>query len=133
VGTVRGDARRVYDVVFAAQEAAMKVVRPGASLVKVDGAARNLIAEAGYGGLFGHGTGHGVGLAVHEAPTVSPRSKECAEEGAVFTVEPGIYVPGRFGVRLEDCLVVTSEGYELITSVPKSFGAVWDWSLSGDD
>jgi Xaa-Pro aminopeptidase len=120
----------VYDVVFSAQRAALAAVQPGVLLVDVDRAAREMIREAGYGDFFGHGTGHGVGLAVHEAPTVSPRSKECAEVGMVFTVEPGIYLPSRFGVRLEDTLVVTPDGYELITSVPKGFGAVWDWADS---
>ncbi|NTU59565.1 MAG: aminopeptidase P family protein [Deltaproteobacteria bacterium] len=133
VGRISKEARRVYDTVFEAQRAALKTVRPGVPLVDVDGAARKWIADAGYGALFGHGTGHGVGLAVHEAPTVSTRSKDVAEEGVVFTVEPGVYVAGKFGVRLEDCLVVTASGYEMITSAPKELGAVWDWSLSGAD
>lgn len=123
VGTVAEEARRVYDVVAAAQQAAVAAVRPGVPLAAIDQAARDVIRDAGFGEFFGHGTGHGVGLAVHEAPTVSHRSKEAAEVGMVFTIEPGIYLPGRFGVRLEDCLVVTVQGCELLTSLPKDFGA----------
>jgi Xaa-Pro aminopeptidase len=103
------------------------VIRPAAALADVDKAARELIARAGYGDSFGHGTGHGVGLAVHEAPTVSTRSKGEAREGMVFTVEPGIYLPGRFGVRLEDTVRVTPDGYDRITTLPKELGAIWDW------
>ena len=101
IGAVAEDARRVYDVVWSAQRAALEAVLPGVPLVDVDRSAREVIREAGYGDLFGHGTGHGVGLAVHEAPTVSPRSKDRVEVGMVFTVEPGIYLPARFGVRLD--------------------------------
>jgi Xaa-Pro aminopeptidase len=128
VGRVEEEARRVYDAVLQAQRAALDAVRPGVPLVDVDRAARDVIAGAGYGERFGHGTGHGVGLAVHEAPTVSTRSKENAAAGMVFTVEPGIYLPDRFGVRLEDTVLVTPDGPEGITTVPKEFGAVWDWA-----
>jgi Xaa-Pro aminopeptidase len=127
VGRVEGEARKVYDAVYSAQQAALSVIRPGVALVDVDKAARDFIAQEGYGGFFGHGTGHGVGLAVHEAPTVSTKSKEQAREGMVFTVEPGIYLPDRFGVRLEDTVRVTPDGFDRITTVPKEFGAVWDW------
>lgn len=128
VGRVEEEARRVYDAVFLAQQTALAAVRPGVPLVEVDRAARDVIAEAGYAERFGHGTGHGVGLAVHEAPTVSTRSKETAEAGMVFTVEPGIYLPDRFGVRLEDTIVVTPNGAQRVTAVPKEFGAVWEWA-----
>ncbi|MBI5017428.1 MAG: aminopeptidase P family protein [Deltaproteobacteria bacterium] len=131
VGRVEEEARRVYDTVCRAQQAALALVGPGVRLVEVDRAARQVIAEAGYAERFGHGTGHGVGLAVHEAPTVSTRSNDSAEAGMVFTVEPGIYLPERFGVRLEDTIYVTSGGPERVTAVPKEFGAVWDWAARG--
>ncbi|MFU8856401.1 MAG: aminopeptidase P family protein [Deferrisomatales bacterium] len=127
VGPPAEDAAQVYGVVFQAQRAALEALRPGVALAEVDRAARDVIAAAGHGERFGHGTGHGVGLAVHEAPTVSSRSGDAAQEGAVVTIEPGIYLPGRFGVRLEDTVRVTSHGYERITSVPKELGAFWDW------
>jgi Xaa-Pro aminopeptidase len=120
-------ARGVYEIVYQAQRAALEALRPGVPLAEVDRAARDVIRAAGYGDFFGHGTGHGVGLAVHEAPTVSSRSDEVAEEGAVITVEPGIYLPGEFGVRLEDTVRVTACGFERITSVPKEFGAAREW------
>lgn len=123
VGHVDGEAREVYEVVRRAQRAGLAAVRSGVPLVEVDRAARDLIREAGHGDHFGHGTGHGVGLAVHEMPTVGPRSKGVASRGAVFTVEPGIYLPGRFGVRLEDTVLVTETGWEPITRVSKEFGA----------
>lgn len=123
VGRVEGEARDVYDVVLAAQRSALAAVRPGVPLVEVDRAARGVIEEAGFGAFFGHGTGHGVGLAVHEPPTVGPRSKDEVREGMVFTVEPGIYLAGRFGVRIEDTIRVTEEGWEPITTLPKDWGA----------
>lgn len=131
VGAVEEEARRVYDAVYRAQRTALEAVRPGAALVDVDRAARDVIAAAGHGEHFGHGTGHGVGLAVHEAPTVSTKARDVAEVGVVFTVEPGIYLPGRLGVRLEDTVVVTDRGCERLTTVPKEFGAVWDWAAAG--
>ncbi len=126
VGRVDPGAREVYEVVRKAQGAGLAAVRAGVPLVEVDRAARGVIAEAGYGDAFGHGTGHGVGLAVHEMPTVGPRSKGTARRGAVFTVEPGIYLPGRYGVRLEDTVVVTETGWEPITKVSKEFSAALD-------
>lgn len=133
VGRVEEEARRVYAAVFDAQQAALAAVRPGVPWVEVDRAARDAIGLAGYAERFGHGTGHGVGLAVHEAPTVSPRSKDTAEVGMVVTVEPGIYLPDRLGVRLEDTILVTAGGHERLTAVPKEFGAVWDWAAERPD
>lgn len=130
LGTVEPEARTVYDVVLRAQREALAASVPGIVLAEVDRAAREVIASAGYAERFGHGTGHGVGLAVHEAPTVGSRATEVAEEAMVFTVEPGIYLPGRFGVRLEDTVVLRASGAELLTSVPKEFGAVWDWAAA---
>ncbi len=125
VGPVAEAGRGVYEVVYQAQRAALQALRPGVALADVDRAAREVIRAAGHGDHFGHGTGHGVGLAVHEAPTVSSRSEEVAEEGAVVTIEPGIYLPGRLGVRLEDTVRVTSQGWERITTIPKEFGAAF--------
>jgi Xaa-Pro aminopeptidase len=99
-----------YDLVKEAQEAAIEATRPGASSRAVDSAARNLISGRGYGQNFGHGTGHGLGLEIHELPRISPHSDTPLLEGMVFTIEPGIYLPGECGVRIEDVVVVTSDG-----------------------
>jgi Xaa-Pro aminopeptidase len=111
--------RRIYTAVRRAQEKAMKAIRPGVSVRRIDEAAREVIARAGYGKFFGHGTGHGVGLAVHEEPSISPRGRGVVEEGMVFTVEPGIYLPGWGGVRLEDMVLVTARGCEVLTRLSK--------------
>jgi Xaa-Pro aminopeptidase len=111
--------RKVYAIVRRAQEKALKTIRPGVSFRRIDAAAREVISRAGYGQFFGHGTGHGVGLAVHEAPRISPQSRGVAEEGMVFTVEPGIYIPGWGGVRLEDMVLVTGRGCEKLTVLSK--------------
>lgn len=123
VGKVSEEARAVYEVTRKAQEKALAAVMPGVALSEVDRAAREVIARAGYGEYFGHGTGHGVGLNVHEAPTVSPKSKDVALMGMVFTIEPGIYLPGRFGARLEDTIVVIENGHRTLTRLDKTFGA----------
>jgi Xaa-Pro aminopeptidase len=119
LGKPDAEQRRVYDTVRRAQEKAMRAIRPGVSGRYIDGAAREVIARAGYGKFFGHGTGHGVGLAVHEEPLVSPRGRGIVEEGMVFTVEPGIYIPGWGGVRLEDMVLVTPRGCEILTVLSK--------------
>ena len=124
VGDPGPEARKVYDTVLRAQRAAMEALGPGVCLADVDRAARQVIEEAGYGDRFSHGTGHGVGLAVHEVPTVNARSRQVAERGMVVTVEPGVYLPGRFGIRLEDTVVVTDNGCERITGFPKEWGAL---------
>ncbi len=110
------DARtlEVFRVVRRAQLAAMARIRAGVSAREVDGAARRVIAEAGYGKYFGHGLGHGVGLAVHEAPALNRRNGKQLREGMVVTVEPGIYLPGWGGIRLENMVVVAADGYELL-------------------
>lgn len=123
IGEVPEEQRRVYDLVNRAQRAAIGAVKPGVALKEVDGAARSLIAAEGYGELFGHGTGHGIGLEIHEYPTVGPNSEVVAEVGMVFTVEPGIYLRDGFGVRLEDTVEVTEEGCSLLTSLDKGLGA----------
>ncbi len=110
---------RVYRVVLKAQKAAIAAIRPGAEASAVDRAAREVIAEAGYRRHFGHGLGHGLGLMVHEAPRLSADSPTVLKAGMVVTVEPGIYLPGWGGVRIEDDVLVTREGCEVLTSVPK--------------
>jgi len=109
----------VWDLVLQAQEAAEATIRAGLSGVEVDAVARAVIAEAGYGEFFGHGLGHGVGLAVHEGPRASRLSKDRLEAGMSLTVEPGIYLPGRFGVRLEDLVMIQEDGIEILTNTPK--------------
>jgi Xaa-Pro aminopeptidase len=110
---------RVYRVVLNAQECAIRAIRPGIACRKVDEIARSVIAEAGYGRFFGHSLGHGLGLQVHEAPRLGPKRDEPLRPGMVVTVEPGIYLPGQFGVRIEDDVLVTRSGCEVLTQVPK--------------
>ena len=109
----------VWDIVLRAQEAAEAAIRAGVSGVEADAAARDLITAAGYGEQFGHGLGHGVGLAVHEGPWAGRLSKDTLEAGMTLTVEPGIYLPGEFGVRLEDLVIIREQGIEILTNMPK--------------
>jgi Xaa-Pro aminopeptidase len=111
--------KELYYKVFEAQKRAINKVKPGVKAAEIDEAARSYITKAGYDEFFGHGTGHGVGLAVHEKPVVSWQSKEVIKENMVFTVEPGIYLPGFGGVRIEDMVVVKKGGADVITSLPK--------------
>ena len=118
------EAREVYDLVLAAQLAALAAIRVGASGKEVDAVAREMIAEAGHGDHFGHGLGHGVGLEVHESPRLATTSDDELREGNVVTVEPGIYLPGRFGVRIEDLVVVTGDGYRNLSGTSKELTVV---------
>jgi Xaa-Pro aminopeptidase len=118
------EAREVYELVQRAQAAALEAVRPNASGKEVDAVAREIIAEAGYGDRFGHGLGHGVGLEVHEGPRLATTSEDELREGNVVTVEPGVYLPGRFGVRIEDLVAVTAEGHRNLSSTPKELTIV---------
>ncbi len=118
VGSPSVRQREIHDLVRRAQQAAMARARPGVLCKTVDEAARELITRAGYGKQFGHATGHGIGLMVHEGPTLSGLSKDRVKEGMVFTVEPGVYIPGWGGVRIEDMVVVTKAGVRLLTSLP---------------
>jgi Xaa-Pro aminopeptidase len=113
------EQRRIYGVVKDAHDKAIEQVRPGKRLAAIDAAAREHINHAGHGAHFGHGTGHGVGLAVHEWPVVGKDSPDVAEEGMVFTIEPGIYIPGWGGVRIEDMVTVTADGCEVLTAISK--------------
>ncbi len=124
VGTVSDEARHVYDVVLQAQLAGLGAVRDGVLCRTVDGAARGVIDEAGYGERFGHGTGHGVGLEIHEQPRVGRRSGDRLASGTVITVEPGVYLEGRLGVRIEDTVAVTDDGCERLTRSPKELRVV---------
>jgi Xaa-Pro aminopeptidase len=117
-------AREVYELVREAQEAALGAVRAGARGEEVDSVARELIAAAGHGERFGHGVGHGVGLEVHEEPRVSQRSEDVLEVGEVVTIEPGVYLPGQLGVRIEDLVVVTADGYRNLSGLPKDLRIV---------
>jgi Xaa-Pro aminopeptidase len=113
-------AREVYELVLQAQLAGLDAVRPGVSGRDADAAARELIAAAGFGERFGHGLGHGVGLEIHEAPRLSRTSEATLVAGHVVTVEPGVYLPGELGVRIEDLVLVTDDGCERLNTLPKS-------------
>ncbi len=120
IGDVASELRDIVAICLEANRAAIDAVRPGVTMKEIDAAARGIIDAAGYGPQFGHGTGHGVGRDIHEKPTVSWRDETRAEVGMVFTVEPGIYLPGRGGVRIEDMVHVTERGCEVLTErVPK--------------
>src|SRR5215211_1652187 len=116
--------REVYDLVLRAQEAALAAVRPGPTGREVDAVARAIIDEAGHAEHFGHGLGHGVGLEVHEGPRLSKQGEDALGAGMVVTVEPGVYVPNAVGVRIEDLVIVTDEGGEVVSSLPKELRVV---------
>jgi Xaa-Pro aminopeptidase len=111
--------RKIYHIVKDAHDRAFEAVRPGVQFKDIDSVAREYISQKGYGDYFGHGLGHGVGLDIHEKPVVSFRSEDVVREGMVFTIEPGIYLPGWGGVRIEDLVVATSDGCRLLSRVPK--------------
>ena len=123
-GSVSDEQRRVYSVVLAANEAGRAAVRPGVPLRDIDRAARKVIEDAGYGKYFIHRTGHGIGLEVHEPADVGAACSLPAQPGMVFSVEPGIYLPGRFGVRVEDLVAVTDDGCETLNSLPRGLEVV---------
>jgi Xaa-Pro aminopeptidase len=109
----------VYDLTLTAQRLAIEAARPGMGCRELDSVARKLIADAGHGEHFGHGLGHGVGIEIHESPRLNPHSDTVLEPGMVVTVEPGIYLPGRGGVRIEDVIVITEDGCEVLSTFPK--------------
>lgn len=114
----------VHEVVQAAQEAAVAAVRPGATAESVDAAARTVIADAGYGEFFIHRTGHGIGLDVHEDPYIVAGNQQELEPGMAFSIEPGIYLPGEFGVRIEDIVVCTGDGAQRLNNTPRTVAIV---------
>jgi Xaa-Pro aminopeptidase len=123
-GELGSEEREVYELVLAAQNSALEAIKAGVSGKDADLVAREPIAAAGHEEHFGHGLGHGVGLEVHEAPRLSQRSEETLEEGDVVTVEPGVYVPGRFGVRIEDLVTVTADGCRNLSGFSKELRVV---------
>ncbi len=119
-GTIPGNwFEEIYKVTLTAQLAALGAIRPGVSCRDADAVARDIITEAGYGKYFGHGLGHGVGLEIHEAPRLNQHSDTILQPGMAVTVEPGIYIPGQGGVRIEDLVLVTETGCEILTKLPK--------------
>lgn len=118
-GKASDEQKRVYDIVKAANAAGRAAVHPGVPMKEIDRAARKVIEDAGYGKYFIHRTGHGIGLEVHEFPDVSASSEAIAKPGMCFSVEPGIYLPGKFGVRVEDLVAVTEDGCETLNHAPR--------------
>ncbi len=116
LGSIDERSREIYDIVYRAQEKSAAAVKAGLQCSEVDAVAREIISEAGYESYFGHGLGHGVGMETHEQPVLNPRSKTILKPGMVVTVEPGIYIPGWGGVRIEDMVCVTDNGPEILTN-----------------
>jgi len=121
IGKVDRKLRQIFDIVLEAHDSALAAIQPDMAICDLDAVARDFINSKGYGDDFGHSLGHGVGLEVHEYPAVSSRSEQKLLEGMVITVEPGIYIPGLGGVRIEDTVVVTTGGFETLTKIPKQF------------
>jgi len=119
IGKADKKFREIYDIVLTAQLKAIEAVKPGKKTADIDRVARDYISDKGYGDRFGHGLGHGVGIDIHEDPTVSPGSQKTLEEGNVITIEPGIYIPGWGGIRIEDDIVVRKDGAEILTGSTK--------------
>jgi Xaa-Pro dipeptidase len=124
VGEMESEMRRIYDLVQEANAAGRAAVKPGATCGEVDAAARRVIELGGYGEYFTHRTGHGLGLQVHEAPFIVAGNERVLEPGMTFTIEPGIYLPGRGGVRIEDDVVVTEEGGESLSTFSRDWAPI---------
>lgn len=114
--------RKVYDIVLEANLRAIEAIRPGKAACEIDAVARDFIASKGYGDDFGHALGHSLGVEIHESPSFSGKCKTVLKPGMAMTVEPGIYLPGKFGIRIEDMVFVTAKGCEVVTSWPKNLG-----------
>lgn len=123
-GDVETRLRKVYTVVHEAQRRAIAELRPGVSVKVVDAAARGFIADAGYGDYFNHGLGHGIGLEIHEGPAIRSNSDDVLAAGMVVTIEPGIYLPDFAGVRIEDDILITADGPEILTIVARDWNSL---------
>lgn len=119
LGRIPPKFRKIYEIVLEAQRRAIEMIKPGVEIARIDAAARDHIAGRGFGPQFSHGLGHGLGMEVHEAPAISKATKCKLEEGMLFTVEPGIYIPGFGGVRIEDDVLVTKDGARVLSDFPK--------------
>jgi Xaa-Pro aminopeptidase len=124
VGEIGAEAREAYELVLTAQLEGLDAIRAGGNTREIDRVVRDIIDDAGHREHYGHGLGHGVGLEIHEAPTLSWRSAETLVAGMVVTVEPGVYLPGKFGIRIEDLVVVGADGPRILTSQPKALRVV---------
>ena len=120
LGRPSDEMRNVYDIVLQAQLAGIAAARAGVTGAAIDGAARKVIQDAGYGVCFGHSFGHSLGIDIHEAPNAAPGNDKPMPDGAVVSAEPGIYLPGRFGVRIEDVMILRPDGAQVITKAPKA-------------
>ena len=120
LGRPSDEMRNVYDIVLQAQLAGIAAAKAGVTGAVIDGAARKVIQDAGYGVYFGHSFGHSLGIDIHEAPNAAPGNDKPMPDGAVVSAEPGIYLPGRFGVRIEDVMILRSDGAQVITKAPKA-------------
>lgn len=123
LGNPNDEQKDVFALVKKAQDAAINTIKPGVLCREVDHAARSFIDKKEMGNFFPHGTGHGVGIDVHEAPRIAPSSRHILEAGMVITIEPGIYIPGLWGIRIEETVLVTESGAEVLTKTPKDFKA----------
>jgi Xaa-Pro aminopeptidase len=119
LGKATEKQKKIYNIVLSAQKAACRAVKPGASCNRVDGVARDMIMKAGFGDNFGHGLGHGVGMLVHDRPVLNPQSSDVLKPGMIVTIEPGIYISNWGGVRIEDDVLVTSNGGQILSKSPK--------------
>ena len=120
LGRPSDEMRNVYDIVLQAQLAGIAAAKAGVTGAAIDGAARKVIQDAGYGACFGHSFGHSLGIDIHEAPNAAPGNDKPMPDGAVVSAEPGIYLPGKFGVRIEDVMILRPDGAQVITKAPKA-------------
>lgn len=120
VGNISTEARKAYEIVKEAQQHAVRLVKPGITAGEIDNAARHIIHSHGYGAYFNHRTGHGLGISPHEEPYIMQDNEKVLESGMVFSVEPGVYLPGKFGIRIEDTIVVTEDGHRNLMNLEKN-------------